>query len=299
MYSLIVKVSIILANLNRVDFLQKCLQSFQDIGDSIFDTELIVVDGNSTDGSYSLLEKYADKIISEKDASVYEAWNKGLKLASGDWIFFLNSDDYLIPVNFKKLLLEISRNDFEIINFPVQISISNHKVRSTFTLRLPVYSFRSIISEPCYFNGYIFHKSVFTRVGEFNEQFIHCADQDFLWRCIENGIKCKTIMIPSYRYVSHSGSLTLNSKVLFFSEEMLIAQQFPIGQSNSQSNKYSKTWQIWEEISLMHTSKILRVLHRLFYNATFIQQIYSFYQKLQQRITSSKIFLSKTLRGVS
>ena len=60
------------------------------------DFEWIVVDGGSTDGTVDVLKKYADRIdvlISEKDSGIYNAMNKGIKLAHGTWLNFMNGGD--------------------------------------------------------------------------------------------------------------------------------------------------------------------------------------------------------------
>lgn len=60
------------------------------------DFEWIVVDGGSTDGTVDILKKYAyriDKLISEKDSGIYNAMNKGIKLAHGEWLSFMNGGD--------------------------------------------------------------------------------------------------------------------------------------------------------------------------------------------------------------
>ncbi|SFV28262.1 glycosyltransferase family 2 protein [Thermoflavifilum thermophilum] len=64
--------------------------------------EYIIVDGGSTDETISIIHKYADRIsrwISETDKGLYDAMNKGLRLATGDYVMFLNADDYLYANN--------------------------------------------------------------------------------------------------------------------------------------------------------------------------------------------------------
>ncbi|MEO0408950.1 MAG: glycosyltransferase family 2 protein, partial [Cyanobacteria bacterium P01_A01_bin.135] len=91
------KVSVITVCYNAADTLEKTIQ--QVLAQTYQPLEYIVVDGASTDDTPLVLERYAHRIthlISEPDEGLYEAMNKGLALASGDWIYFANADDYLL-----------------------------------------------------------------------------------------------------------------------------------------------------------------------------------------------------------
>ena len=97
------KLSIITVNLNNRDGLQKTIDSV--VCQTFKDFEWIIIDGGSTDGSKELIEEYSDKIsywVSEPDKGIYNAMNKGIWQAQGEYCFFLNSGDYLI--NSTKLL---------------------------------------------------------------------------------------------------------------------------------------------------------------------------------------------------
>lgn len=90
------KFSIITINLNNRDGLQKTIESV--VTQTFKDFEWIVIDGGSTDGSKELIEQYADHFaywVSEPDKGVYNAMNKGIKMAKGDYLQFLNSGDWL------------------------------------------------------------------------------------------------------------------------------------------------------------------------------------------------------------
>ncbi len=88
------KVSIITVVLNNKETVKDAILS---VGSQDYhDIEHIVIDGKSMDGTRSIIEKYRDRlaiVISERDNGIYDAMNKGLRLASGEIIGFLNSDD--------------------------------------------------------------------------------------------------------------------------------------------------------------------------------------------------------------
>jgi len=94
------KISIITVVYNADTFLKDCIQSV--IEQTYFNIEYIVVDGGSTDNTISIVESYGTLVshfISEKDGGLYDAINKGVKIATGDVIGILNADDVLADQN--------------------------------------------------------------------------------------------------------------------------------------------------------------------------------------------------------
>lgn len=88
-------VSIITVCLNAAETIETTVRSV--IGQTYTDIEYIVVDGGSTDGTVQILEKYRDffsVFISEKDEGIYDAMNKGIELAHGEYIGIINADDW-------------------------------------------------------------------------------------------------------------------------------------------------------------------------------------------------------------
>lgn len=94
------KISIITVNRNNAVGLEKTIRSV--IEQTYTNYEYIVIDGASTDESVDVIKKYQSKIshwISEKDSGIYNAMNKGIKMATGDYCYFLNSADSLASID--------------------------------------------------------------------------------------------------------------------------------------------------------------------------------------------------------
>ena len=87
-------ISVITVVFNDVKHIRETMESF--FSQSWEDKEYIVIDGGSTDGTVDIIQEYSDRLAfwcSEKDDGIYDAMNKGINHATGDWINFLNSGD--------------------------------------------------------------------------------------------------------------------------------------------------------------------------------------------------------------
>jgi glycosyltransferase involved in cell wall biosynthesis len=104
-------ISIVIATYNAEEFLATAIQSV--INQTYQNYELIVIDGGSKDKTPSIIEQYRSHItytVSERDHGIYDAWNKGVKAAKGDWIAFVGADDSLQPDALEKYAEYISKN---------------------------------------------------------------------------------------------------------------------------------------------------------------------------------------------
>ncbi len=91
------KFSIIVVVLNRKTTIQRCIDSVAN--QTYHNRELIIIDGGSSDGTIEIIKNRTsavDQWISEPDNGIYNAMNKGVDRATGDWIIFLGADDFLI-----------------------------------------------------------------------------------------------------------------------------------------------------------------------------------------------------------
>jgi len=131
------KISIITVVFNSELFLEKTIQSI--INQSYSNIEYLIVDGGSTDGTLEIIkkyetleiikkyEKYISRWISEKDSGLYDAMNKAIAMASGDYLWFINSGDEIFSENILNEIFtkidywpDVVYGETEIINFKGQ-----------------------------------------------------------------------------------------------------------------------------------------------------------------------------------
>lgn len=107
------KVSIITVVYNNVSVIRDSIESV--LAQSYHNIEYIVIDGASNDGTVEVVRSYGDRIthfISEPDKGIYDAMNKGLKLASGDVIGILNSDDFYVSNDIINMVVEAFEQNY-------------------------------------------------------------------------------------------------------------------------------------------------------------------------------------------
>jgi len=109
-------ISIITIIYNGVDLLPGTIESV--IGQTYRGIEYIVVDGGSGDGTVDIIKKYAAQIsqwISEPDEGLYDAMNKGLKMATGDFVWFMNAGDHIYATDTVEKMIEKWTPDTDIL----------------------------------------------------------------------------------------------------------------------------------------------------------------------------------------
>jgi glycosyltransferase involved in cell wall biosynthesis len=98
------RITVITPSFNQAEFLERTIKSIVD--ENYPNLEYIIIDGGSTDGSVEIIKKYEEFLtywVSEKDHGQSHAINKGLKIATGDWIAWQNSDDIYYPGAFERV----------------------------------------------------------------------------------------------------------------------------------------------------------------------------------------------------
>ena len=179
------KLSILLVVLNNKAFIAQAMDNF--LAQSCPDAELLVMDGASTDGTLSIIQDYAARFsniryVSEKDAGQSDAMNKGLRLANGEFVSFLNVDDYYsegVLNEVVRLLQSDASIDFitgncnvwdaqgELIYLNRPTPIEKHHVLSGY--HFPV--------NP---TAYFYRKSIHEKIGFYNEKNHYNMDLEFI-----------------------------------------------------------------------------------------------------------------------
>lgn len=176
------KISIVTVTYNCRNFIRRTIRSV--VSQSIRNIEYWIIDGNSTDGTYSIALKYADKnkyikCISEPDTGIYNAMNKALEHVSGDYVLFLNAGDFFYSTDTLKYFVEY----IERLNNPDIIYGNAIFYKGKEVIKIDR---RRINKKMFILAGTVCHQSVLAKVElfkeyNFDESFQYCADRDWLY----------------------------------------------------------------------------------------------------------------------
>ncbi len=166
------KISIIIATYNSEATLPACLKSI--VEQSYKDIEICIVDGASNDDTVQILTDWSStypviKYQSEKDDGVFFAMNKGIDMSTGQWLYFLGSDDELAsPDVLSEVAKEISTRDPDLIYG----NISGLHTGKQYQIN----TFKKVIAEGISHQSIFYRKAIFDRVGKYDVKFSIAAD---------------------------------------------------------------------------------------------------------------------------
>lgn len=172
------KISIVTINYNNANGLAKTLESVA--CQTYADIQHVVVDGNSSDGSKEILETYtfANAVkISEPDSGIYNAMNKGVRNASGDYLLFLNSGDSLRSKDVIQSMIPVLKGGKDLYygDLAMQSEKSEQIRKYPDTLSFYYFFHAGSLPHPSLF----FKKVLFETVGLYREKFKIVADWDY------------------------------------------------------------------------------------------------------------------------
>lgn len=206
------KLSIITVNLNNAIGLRKTIESV--VSQTFTDFEYIIIDGGSTDESVEVIKQHLDKItywVSEPDKGIYNAMNKGIKVAKGEYLQFLNSGDYLI--NSEGLINIFVKNRFRAeILYGNVIAYDNEKKWEIIYPGYLTLNFFYQGSNICH-QSVFFHKKIFEFFDGYNEIYAIGADFDLYIKSLLHNFKFEKIDCFVVYYNNEGISSTLRDKL--------------------------------------------------------------------------------------
>ncbi len=226
-------ISIITPSYNQVQFIERTIQSV--LGQKTnFSIEFIIVDGLSNDGTQALLRKYDGQLkwVSEKDKGQSDAINKGIAMASGEIIGWLNSDDVYLPGALQLVAdgFKSNENALWLYGMCRMIDENDHEIRQWISwykkIRSNKFNFNRLltenyISQPAVF----FKKATFEKLGGLDLSLHYAMDYD-LWLGLAN--LSSPIVIDEYvsAFRLHGTSKSTTNFRRLFSEQYAVRKKY-------------------------------------------------------------------------
>ncbi len=180
------------------------MQSIRDV-----EIEVICIDDGSTDHSLVVLRKYenAIKLVTTSHAGVAAARNAGIAVASGDWIAFLDADDYY-PADALSAQWEVFHDDQQpgpkIVLGRTRVFFSEERYRADYFLDLDELDTARI----SVLGAVLMPREVFAAVGEFDETMQRSSDYDWFMRLADRGVRIIPNEMVTYCLSRHGDNLT-------------------------------------------------------------------------------------------
>jgi len=209
------KISIITPCLNRAQFIREAIQSVMD--QNYPNVEHIIIDAVSTDGTLEILKEYSHlRVISEPDKGMYDAINKGIRMAQGEIIGLLNTDDLYTPGCFNIVAEAFEKTpDVQAVVGGTATFEDRNGIRVFVRHVAAIPSdelWYRLIQGPPVTNAWFFRRSIFNQVGYFDTRFRYAADRYFLIKiALDGGVRPLPVSRELYYYRQHGDSVTISS----------------------------------------------------------------------------------------
>ena len=240
-------VSIVTVSYNAAATIEQTILSV--LNQSYSNIEYIIIDGGSTDGTVDIIKKYSDKLaywVSEPDKGIYDAMNKGILKASGDWINFMNSGDFFISFNTVEKLI---RNDYKvkILYGNIIRCYDTNKIRATgITELFP--SIFNFINDTIHHQSAFISKELFEKYGLYSTEYKLMSDWKFFFEVVALNKEPILYVNQDIAYFQMDGASTKNVD-LYLMERRLYLQKL-LG-----NDLYENLW----KLHLYETSLLSRI----------------------------------------
>ena len=172
-----IKLSIITINRNNAEGLKRTILNV--INQKFTDYEYIIIDGNSTDDSIEIIKKYSEHVsfwVSEPDSGIYNAMNKGIKKAKGEYVIFMNSGDYFL--NCDTLMNIFSKeHEADLIAGNLIKKWKRQNEKRTISPKITFYNFMS--GSTPHHQATFTKRSLFDEIGFYDEELKISSDWKF------------------------------------------------------------------------------------------------------------------------
>ncbi|MEO5650329.1 MAG: glycosyltransferase family 2 protein [Ginsengibacter sp.] len=212
-----IQVSIITPVYNAEKFIERCVESVQRQGHSSY--EHLIIDGNSTDNTVALVRKYmsADaniRLVTEKDEGVYDAMNKAVLLAEGQWLYFLGADDYFYSDKIlARIALTLSSSHAEIV-------YGNVWLEQSARIYDGVFGIEKLLKRNICHQAIFYRSSVFATMGLYNTDYTQEGDYEFNLRCWIKGAVVSKFINETIAFYSKGG-------ISSFQKDSALVKDFP------------------------------------------------------------------------
>jgi len=198
-------ISVITVVKNSEKYLERTIQS---VINQIYDNiEYIIIDGVSTDGTLDIVRKYENKIaywVSEPDTGIYDAMNKGVRLSSGEYVYFLNSGDYLYNNRVFLNLTKSMRHNFAFVYGKINLITEDGHFHMVTGKKVKL---KELIYGMVCHQALLVRRKSFDKIGFFNTKFKVASDYEWvirLFKAYEFDSKYVDIVIANMIMGGHS-----------------------------------------------------------------------------------------------
>lgn len=254
------KISVITVCYNAEKVIEQTMQSV--LNQSYVDIEYIIVDGASTDGTMNFVNEYAADIrvryISEPDNGIYDAMNKGIRLATGDYLEFLNAGDVFVSDGVvKSVVQKIEENPADVmygdIIYEYPDKTTSIRVYGQFCSSLFYYLLGDCINHQA-----IFAKRECFEKYIFNTEYRICADREWMMRIKKDGKNFRALNLLICKYPLNEDSISIKNKELSDKEaELCIKKHLKLG--------YPVFWMLNKIRSGKVSAQILHGFYKVFF----------------------------------
>ena len=209
-------ISIICPSFNTEGCIRSLIESV--LAQTSRDYELIIVDGGSRDRTVEILDEYKEHLhyISERDAGIYDAMNKGIGLANGEWLYFIGADDSLFcPTVIEDVSQVLSKTDADVVLCRINVPGVGFR-ESDLTGRM-------VLKNTVNHQGALYHKKVFEHF-RYDISYTISADYDLNFFVFREGLKVikSDIVFANHSFEGASGRANFSG----YREEMQIRRKY-------------------------------------------------------------------------